>query len=307
MSVFSTNQARHLFVVEKSGDITASALADGTIYFEDANNEYAIDKVTNILSASATKASSLARPLNAVKITGVPEANGTYTLGITYSHFVTDSDESLYHEWASAKFTKASATATAEEKSNFFKALAMSLAKNTAKQGMITVYVTVGATTTEVKPSTTLTGTTYDGIILEEKEQPWVLGTTPQTVVNINKDSIIATWATVENTTAVSKESPIGNGKSIADLEYFCLGERGDQYRGLGWPYVTPTKGKVNPDEEYDIIDIHYAYVGANESVQKSEKTLTFACVADGSQTIANALRTSINTAAGKDVVPAFA
>jgi hypothetical protein len=31
----------------------------------------------------------------------------------------------------------------------------------------------------------------------------------------------------------------------------------------------------VDETKTYDVIDIHYAYVGSNESVQKSEKTLT--------------------------------
>ena len=53
------------------------------------------------------------------------------------------------------------------------------------------------------------------------------------------------------------------------------MGERADLYRGKGWPNVIPTKYLVDPTAAYDVLDIHFAYVGANECVQKSEKTIT--------------------------------
>ena len=84
--------------------------------------------------------------------------------------------------------------------------------------------------------------------------------------------------------------------KKIADLEYFCMGERGDQYRGIGWPNIIPTKYMVDPTKEYATLDIHYAYVGANESVQKSEKDITIVCA---DTTVLNGIIGAINTATG--------
>jgi hypothetical protein len=67
----------------------------------------------------------------------------------------------------------------------------------------------------------------------------------------------------------------VGEGKMIADLEYFCMGERGDVYRNINWPNSIPTKYLVDASKEYYVLNIHYSYIGSNESVQKSEKDIT--------------------------------
>jgi hypothetical protein len=94
-------------------------------------------------------------------------------------------------------------------------------------------------------------------------------------------------WATSNSDGTVTEENGkiavvpdetaalIGHGEILADLEYFCMGERGDIYRNVGWPNVIPTTYLVDPTKTYDVIDIHYSYTGSNESVQKSEKDLT--------------------------------
>lgn len=53
------------------------------------------------------------------------------------------------------------------------------------------------------------------------------------------------------------------------------MGERGDIYRNMGFPNVIPTTYLVDPTLEYNVVDIHYAYTGGNEEVQKSEKDIT--------------------------------
>lgn len=312
MSVYSTNQARHLYVATATSDYTVGKDAEGNIFLKVKNADGDLlrtDLITNILSAKATKASAMQRELNAVEVSGTPAVTGSYTLGITYRQWIAASDETFYHEWASAKFTMAGTTATAAEISAFYKALAINLAKNVEKQGMVQVYlISAAADDTKVpvtaNNSATLTATDYNKLVIMEIEQNWVLGTTPQTVVYVEKDNVIAPWATVAD---IHSATYVKNGKEVADMEYFYLGERGDQYRGIGWPYATPTKGKVDFTKEYDIIDIHYAYVGNNEGVQKSEKTLTIACVADGSYTIANDLIGKINTATGAKTIATLA
>ena len=64
----------------------------------------------------------------------------------------------------------------------------------------------------------------------------------------------------------------------MADYEYFYMGERADQYRMVNWPDYIPTTYMVDPTWQYgyDTVGVHYAYVGANHSVQKSEKDITF-------------------------------
>lgn len=66
----------------------------------------------------------------------------------------------------------------------------------------------------------------------------------------------------------------IGNGYKIAELEWFLMGERGDQYRQLYWPKNIETKYLADASKEYYTLDIHYAYQGSCEDIQKSEKDI---------------------------------
>ena len=77
------------------------------------------------------------------------------------------------------------------------------------------------------------------------------------------------------------------------------MGERGDMYRQVGWPHNIPTTYLVDPAKAYCVFDIHYAYVGSNESVQKSEKTITIVC-ADKAEL--NKVIAAFNTATGLSI-----
>ena len=277
MSVYSTNQARHLYVVHETSDYSVGKDQEGCIFIKvkNADGEFLrSDLITNIISAKATSAEKMKRELNAVEVSGTPSKAGVYTLGINYRQWIADSDESFYQEWASAKLEMAAAAPTATEISNFYKRLAVNLAKNTEKQGMVQVYLIDSASSKTAVTSgneATLTGT-YSKIAIVEIEQKWVLGTTPQTVVYIDKSNVIAPWATI---TDVHSEVFVENGKEIADLEYFCMGERADQYRLKGWPDVVETKYFIDPEKEYYAMDLSYFYDGDAEDVQKSPKVIT--------------------------------
>ena len=71
------------------------------------------------------------------------------------------------------------------------------------------------------------------------------------------------------------------NTHRIADMEYFYKGERGVS-AGLNAPYdlQIPLDLRVDAGHTagYDILTIHYAYVGANASNQKSEKDAVLVC-----------------------------
>ena len=63
----------------------------------------------------------------------------------------------------------------------------------------------------------------------------------------------------------------------------------------------------VDPTLEYNTIDIHYAYVGSNESVQKSEKDITIVVpkVGENNATankLTNDIIAAINTASGLSI-----
>ena len=292
--------------------------------------------IENILYAKATDADAMAHELKSVTVTldtnvngGAPVAGQDYILRIAFRQYVGMSDEDQYFKYG---MVHAYAGMDADE---FYKVLAQSIAKNFSREVVPLIKIEVHSAATmskggfdakgymEVTPSTKDTGATnstnpyYDGtsavisdidsIRITEVEQPWRLGimaqtpvyfTVQPTTVLVNGDDRI--WGTVTEGT----NGTVGNGKAIADLEYFCMGERGDIYRGVGFPNNIPTTYLVDPTVKYNVIDIHYAYVGSNESVQKSEKTITLVVPKVGatnsvSNKLANEIITAINTATG--------
>ena len=337
MATFSTNQVRQLYVAKalKSPNVGATDAAGSIavksdtakthLYFEymgagGMTRSDLID-IKNILHAKATDADDLAHDLAKYKLTldasvnsGAPVAGQDYILRIAFRNYIGLSEEDQYFKYG---MVHAVASMTA---SDFYKALALSLVKNFSREeeGLLKFYLetggtnadTVAGTPTEVTKDTkesTLTGT-YTGIVIEEAPQEWILGVMEQTPVNFTLQPGTITvsgddriWGTVKQ---VASTSSIPDGHKIADLEYFCMGERGDVYRMVGFPNVIRTKYLVNPNTKYNVIDIHYTYVGPNESVQKSEKDITIVVPKIGannqaSNALANSIISAINTATG--------
>lgn len=347
MATFSTNQVRQLYVATavKSAPVLASDSAGSIaikndnaknhLYFEykGADNLMRSDliDIKNILYAKATDANDMAHELKSVTVTldtnvngGAPIAGQDYILRIAFKQYVGMSDEDQYFKYG---MVHAYASMNADE---FYKVLALSLAKNFSREVVPLIKIEVHSKATKSKGGfdsngyMVVTPTTkdndksdntnpyYDGtssivtdidsIRITEVEQPWRLGVMAQTpvyftvqpvTVMVNGDERI--WATVTEGT----NGTIGNGKKIADLEYFCMGERGDMYRNIGWPHNIPTTYLVDPTKTYYVFDVHYAYVGNNEAVQKSEKTITVVC---SDKTKFNSLITAFNSASGLSV-----
>ena len=340
---YSVNQVRQLYVAKalKTTPVLASDAAGSIavkndtaknhLYFEykGADNLMRSDliDIKNILYAKATDADDMAHKLKAVTVTldsevnaGAPVAGQDYILRIVFKQYVGMSDEDQYFKYG---MVHAYAGMNADE---FYKVLALSIAKNFSREvvPLIKVEVHSAGTTSKggfdsagymvVTPTTKDNGksdttnpyyaadtlvTDIDSIRITEVEQPWRLGVMAQTpvyftvqpvAVMVNSDERI--WATVTEGT----NGTIGNGKEIADLEYFCMGERGDMYRGIGFPNNIVTTYLVDPTKTYYTFDIHYAYVGNNESVQKSEKDITIVC---SDKTEFNKIVTAFNTATG--------
>ena len=302
MATFSVNQVRQLYVATslKTPHVLASDAAGSIavkndtakshLYFEykGADNLMRSDLIDtkNILYAKATDATAMAHNLKSVTVAldsnvngGAPVAGQDYILRIAFKQYVGMSDEDQYFKYG---MVHAYAGMSASE---FYKVLAVSLVKNFSREivPLIKIEIKTASATTEVTPTTKVADLkdTYTGVVVTEVEQPWRLGVMAQTPVYFTVQSVPVTvngderhWATLTESTSGS----IGNGKTIADLEYFCMGERGDMYRQVGWPNNIPTTYLVDPAKAYYVFDIHYAYVGSNESVQKSEKTITIVC-----------------------------
>lgn len=340
MATFSVNQARQLYVADYYKTDVTSADNKGTIapkvdnkknhlYFQykGANNLMRSDliDIKNIIYAKATDANDMRSELKGYVVTltdgvkdGKPVVGQDYILRIAFKQYIGMSDADQ-----TTKYGMVHVNSTIDSASKFYKELALSLAKNFSKEvtPLLKFALVVQGeedveNATPVEATTkaeTLTGT-YTGVLIKEVEQDWVLGTKPLVPVNfeilpgtikVNGDEVI--WGKAEIVEAKDKEDFVHNGKNIADLEYFCMGERGDVYRGAGYPNTVKTQYLVKPENPYNVIDIHYAYVGSNESVQKSEKTITIVVPKIGatnsvSNTLTNNIITQINTIAGLNI-----
>jgi hypothetical protein len=150
--------------------------------------------------------------------------------------------------------------------------------------------------TTDGKMYESLVSTTYSGEITPS-------ASTIYTDLSTNKRYKwdVTTTAYVEDTSGSwvnvtsNNSNVLKNGAIIRDLEIFCMGDRGDNYRMKGWPNFVPTSYVITDDNgEYDILDIHYYYQGEGTNDDKSEKVLTLAMAHSGSS---NTALTAIKTA----------
>lgn len=300
MANFSTNQVRHLYVADNVGNPTLDGAPVGTIKLvvnESDNTLYFLYKgsggvtrsdIINIDTLKYVKSIVPARLATTLKKAVVklnPDVNEggliagqDYILRIVIRQFAGMSDEDTYIKYGAVHATAGMTPET------FYKKLAISLAKNFSRE--LTPLFTFKVGDTVVTPNTKegdITGT-IEGVVIEEVEQDWVRGIKAQvpvyfdvipTTVILDGDEVV--WGEVndEGKVELTDGATIGNGKKIADLEYFCMGERGDIYRNVGWPNVIPTKYLVDESKTYYVIELHYYHEGAGENPQKSEKDLT--------------------------------
>lgn len=346
MSVYSVNQVRQLYVAKavkdnvsnlaNVGDIAVKAdSAKNYLYFSymGANGLMRSDLIDlkNVISAKATDATAMARPLKALSVKlsdkvngGVPISGQDYILRLAFRQYVGNSDSDIYCKYG-AVHGVANMSA-----SDFYAEMAKSLARNFSREivPLIEVYLvdhdtTKGAVTTgdvevpvlkdgKIQSLPALASNhAYTEVIIDEAVQPWVRGKRKQvpvyfevypTTVTYEGDEVI--WGVVEEETSTAS---VPNGHSIADLEYFCMGERGDQYRGMGYPNNIDTTYLVDPEIKYNTIDIHYAYVGDGVHSQKSEKDITIVVPKVGqyqntNNALTNTLIDKINTASGLSI-----
>lgn len=272
--------------------------------------------IANIIDVKATPAPKMARTLASAKVTlnsealsdSKPVAGQDFVLRIQFQNPVGMSPDNQYWKFGVVHST-ASMTA-----SNFYLKLASSIAKNMSREAvqLVKVYVTYSTSSkTEITANSDVSNTTtfnqtYTGVLIEEVEQDWILGVKQQkpTIFTVNPTWVNAgtasapnevVWGdviynngkkvvggadpynTIDTSNAPAAAGSIVNSKLMADYEYFYMGERGDQYRMVGFPNYIPTTYLVDPTNAYgyDTVAIHFAYVGANHSVQKSEKDIT--------------------------------
>jgi hypothetical protein len=326
MFIGSDNQFRNLYVMKtyKASESALEAVGDTTLKVDTAKNSmYLVYKDTednltsdiidlkNLLYVKSTKAADMARKLNSQSVTlnEDPISGQDYVLNVEVRNFVALGDDSTHIKFGAVHAVKGMT------KSDFYKAMALNLAKNLSREvsPILNVLLTKNDITDGESEVPVLvngkmqvlaelkTTESYTDIIIDEVEQPWRRGVAQVEPVNFNTtcgtvlvdgDDVI--WGTVEK----EEGDPVNNGKQIADMEWFYHGTRGDIYREATYPDNFDFKPLVDETKAYSTLDIHFAYVGPGVEVAKSERTITVVC-ADAAEL--NKLITAIKTATGVD------
>ena len=321
MSVFSTKQNRQFYVATEVADTVSEASKAGAIQLKSLDN--GVDKelyfivkgadtvlksdriqVRNISYVKAVSAADMITPLKSVLVSlgedvneGKPVIGQDYILRISFRQFYGMSDQDQYFKDVAIHATKEMNA----DSSKFYEAMVKALNLSFSRE--------VGATR-DSNPYLKFE-VTDEGILITEKEQEWTLGTQAQEPVyfdivptTVYVDAEDAVWGTVTDKTPARKDAVVGttgvgNGKKIADLEWFCMGERGDQYRQIGWPNNIDTKYLVDPTKQYNVLEIHFAFTDEGISSYRSEKDIT---IASESADVINGIIGAINASAALNI-----
>ena len=324
--VFSTNQVRQLYValangqLTNAGDIKVNKTADGKqLYFTyvgamgDTMRSDLID-IDKITSITINKASDMAKKrvchlvtLDSTINSGNPVTGQDYILRLLFRQYVGMSEANTMNKYGEVHIN------TDMSASDFYKKMAISIVQNCSKDINNLVEVELQTSNSTVPVSVTTReadlGGTYTGILIYEGKLVWRLGRVSQGTIPFECQFVDIVYNGDEvkwgKTSLVhAKDKVLPQGELIADLEYFCMGERGDIYRNMGWPNAIETKYLVDPTKLYNIITIHYHYEGTGLSSDKSEKDIQIAAVASSATdyTLANAILGEIKTITGSTV-----
>lgn len=332
MNLFTVNQVNQVYVVNgvvtgsnvnptNPGDVKVGKI-DNSIYFKHMGpagiTRSDLIDLDKVLWAKVTPAAKMVTKLKKATVTladsaladSKPIAGQDYVLRIAFTGYIGISPEdSQYWKYAVVHTYNGMTT------SDFYKAMAISLRDNFKREGteLLKIALKTSGDDVPVEKNTakdSLTGT-YTGVILKEVEPDWILGLKGQkplkfdvvpTEIDIVEGTTVnqVSWGNV----AYSDGTTIQNGKLTADYEYFFHGERGDQYRMVSWPDYIPTEYLVDPNLTYDYVQIHFAYIGSNESCQKSEKDITLVCLPWVTNVLVSAINTKANGAFTLDSIP---
>ena len=247
-----------------------------------------IDPANDIYTLKAKKV-SLRTDVNG----GDPVAGQDYILGLEIKGFVSGFEEDTYnkqgmvHAYSGMDATK------------FYNVLALSLYMNFSREVEPCFTFWLGSQIIDADAAKVIKQAlkdgddsslyTANGVTIQEAPLEWSLGRMQEEHVNfsVSGDTIVFNgdellWAKIEdvtpNTDPTINKTYIVNSHRIADLEYFCMGERGDIYRNVGWPNTIfdPSSLLVNPANStgYYVFNLHYCFIDSREGAQRSEKDL---------------------------------
>lgn len=303
MAIYNVNQNRQFYVM--SSVVTTEPASEGQLKLGTGDNQIFfkhygkggltrsdIIDIDNICYAKVTSKASMQRKLKKATVTlksgvnsGAPIGGQDYILRIQVSNYLAPGDANVLIRSGAVHATQGMTAA------QFYEKMVESLNKNFSRDPHPLLKFEVTKTTGESPVA--------NGIVITEVgDQPWRLGVLSQEVVNFeaipttvisNGEEVV--WGSTEY---ADTPTTVGNGKKIADLEYFCMAERGDMFRNMGWPNNIDVKYMVDPSKEYDVLDIHYYFSGNGVQSHKSEKDIT---IVTETTSVMNSLKSALTTA----------
>ena len=300
MATFSSNSVRQLFVANTTSGgaagqyVSTTKTVDGEMYLKFINSNTQT-VVTPLIPISAIKSvvpvKYAAKTLRSDKIViNTAVVGQTYNIRIVFRNWGSGSSENQYF-----KYTGTYKCKTGDTTSTIAAALKALAEVNFAREA--TPLLKFSVSTNE--------------LTITEVAQPFVKGKQQGRSLNYYFQFVPITdstgyenvsWGTV--TSLAKGYAGQGTANLAADQEYFYLGERGDKYRQVGFPYNFDTTYLVDASKVYDTIDI--AYTSKNPGAvgaENDQRVLTVLCAAGTSgsvaHTIANAIIGDLETATG--------
>lgn len=270
---YTDNQVRHLYVAKtivgtapaNEGDLQLVKQGN-TAYFKYmspnkqlvVSDKIDLDKIEYVKTIQAAKMQKKLKK-HTITLTEDPIAGQEYIIRLTFKNYIGLGDNNMAFKYGMGSGTTKAALLADLEKS--------------LKANLKDVNVLA-----EVKVE-------EETLVITEVAQDWVRGKMAKAVIPFEVDFLPINIEGVETidwaTETITEGDAIPNGYDIADMEYFYMGNRGDIYRGMGYPHNIETTYLVKETDNYNVLEIHYSYVGANESVQKSEKDITIVSTGD--------------------------
>ena len=293
--VKSTNQVTQFFVVEKTATLKkikdpSGAVVTGYQVVVDDRDTTDVIPAKHVLGVNKVLATAdsekLFRKALKVKLSanvngGAPVAGQDYIISLKFRGHI--GEEDTIEKVAMAHATASDTAATLLQK------LAKSFIDNASVEESPLYEV---KTVAGVALSNDVSTITEEGFVIVEAKPYWRMGTFIEALAKIDvstrpiilsgeeEDKWLDSYKFVADKEG-TYSTAIMNTHRVADMEYFYKGERGVS-AGLNAPYdlQIPLDLRVDANHAagYDILTIHYAYVGANASNQKSEKDAVLVC-----------------------------
>ena len=268
MTNFSTNQVMQFYVVDSAADIKILPYKDEKA-FKISFTKLGVtsDKIENVEWAKLTKAAKLQPKAKKATITFAGEVvvGQDYAVKVSYPEVGGAGVESWTTKTAVAHAGKGATKATVIEE------LVAQLTKILGVDDVLTVAAVEGGFTIAPK---------VENVKYERGIRPIAIPDFNVTVNQVVEEGELTDWVTLDDAQQIpveAIETGLASGYKLADMEYFAMGERGDEYRMAAYPNHIVTDYKIVPTEDYDVYNVHYSYKGYNTQSHKSEKDLIIA------------------------------